>query len=114
MPFIRIQTNRSIDHSAEKPLMSKLSQQAAKLLGKPERYVMVELVRDCSLIFAGDNQPAAYVELKSIGLSEDQTQPLSEMICTLLQHELMINPDRVYIEFSDCPRKFWGWNSSTF
>jgi phenylpyruvate tautomerase len=25
-----------------------------------------------------------------------------------------IDPDRVYIEFTDAPRKMWGWNSGTF
>ncbi|HEB78063.1 MAG TPA: hypothetical protein ENI90_06025, partial [Methylothermaceae bacterium] len=42
------------------------------------------------------------------------TQPLSRFLCDFLQNQLNIAPDRVYIEFIDIPRKFWGWNGSTF
>jgi phenylpyruvate tautomerase PptA (4-oxalocrotonate tautomerase family) len=25
-----------------------------------------------------------------------------------------VDPERVYIEFTDAPRKMWGWNNGTF
>ena len=65
-------------------------------------------------LFAGDNQPLAYLELKSIGLPGDRTKALSADLCQLISTELAIAPDRIYIEFHDAPRNMWGWNGSTF
>ncbi len=114
MPYFRVETNIELDRSKIDNLLSLASQKLAQELGKPERYVMVQLKSGEALMFDGNKEPAAYVELKSIGLPETQTQPLAQSICGFLQQELGIPPDRVYIEFIDIPRKFWGWNNSTF
>lgn len=114
MPYLTIQTNKSIAPESVKPLLSKASQKIADTLGKPERYVMVNLISGARMIFAGSDAPAAYVELKSIGLPDSQTQHLSHILCAFLSETLDIEPERVYIEFNDIPRKLWGWNGSTF
>ena len=114
MPYVKIQTNTPIASEAKQPLLSKISRQVADALNKPERYVMVALAGNASMVFSGSGDPAAYIELKSIGLPDTQTQHLSQMMCTLLHDELSIEPERIYIEFTDIPRKFWGWNGSTF
>ena len=114
MPYLRIETNLELDRQQVDTLLSSASQAMADQLGKPERYVMVEVIAGAHLMFDGNRDPAAYVELKSIGLPESQTQPLSRFLCDFLQNQLNIAPDRVYIEFIDIPRKFWGWNGSTF
>jgi len=114
MPYLRIETNVELDQERTDTLMAEASKAIADRLGKPERYVMVEVVAGARLMFDGNCDPAAYVELKSIGLPESQTQPLSRFLCEFLQDQLKIAPDRVYIEFIDIPRKYWGWNGSTF
>lgn len=95
-------------------LLSDFSQLLVQETGKPERYVMVEIDHGKPMLFAGNDQPLAYIECKSIGLSVAQTKPLAMAICQLLQTGLQINPERVYIEFSDCKADYWGWNGSTF
>ncbi len=114
MPYLKIQTNQAIDAERNKRLLSQASQSLAKALGKPERYIMVESAAAASMLFAGSDEPAAYVELKNIGLAESQTAPLSRLICDLLQEQLGIRADRIYIEFTDIDGKFWGWNGGTF
>lgn len=114
MPYLKIQINRNLSDAACQTLAAKISRRLADELNKPERYVMVDLAPDAHLLFAGSQEPAAYIELKSIGLSDAQTQPLSQMICSLMQEELKISPERIYIEFTPILRKFWGWNSGTF
>ncbi|MDX1698112.1 MAG: phenylpyruvate tautomerase MIF-related protein, partial [Thiohalobacterales bacterium] len=64
--------------------------------------------------FAGSDEPLAYLELKSIGLPESATADISGALCQLISSEAGVQPDRVYIEFTDAPRKMWGWNNSTF
>lgn len=112
MPLLRIATNSQIDDKAA--LLPKASAKVAQLLGKPERYVMVEIQDQMAMIFDGKTDPLAYLELKSIGLPEDKTGELSAGLCELISGELGINADRIYIEFADAQRHMWGWNQGTF
>ncbi len=114
MPYIKLRTNQSISKEQSPELLTQLSQLMAKETGKPERYVMIELDGDREMIFSGNSEPLAYVECKSIGLSSAQAKSLSASISQILETRLQITSDRVYIEFSNCPAEFWGWNGSTF
>lgn len=74
---------------------------------------MVALAPPVPMLFAGSNEPTAYLELKSIGLPEPRTAELSKTLCHLMT-ELNISQNRVYIEFTDAPRAMWGWDGKTF
>jgi len=114
MPYVKIQSNKTIDEPTGKALLSKVSRLTAEGLGKPESYVMVALEPTVPMIFAGTDEPLAFLELKSIGLPESKTSELSSALCNAMEETLGINKDRVYIEFSDAPRKMWGFNGGTF
>ncbi|WP_020565206.1 phenylpyruvate tautomerase MIF-related protein [Methylosarcina fibrata] len=114
MPYLKLNTNISVGDDQTQPLLRQLSQLVADGTNKPESYVMVELADKKPLIFAGTDVPLAYLECKSIGLSGRQAKSLSASLCQLLDKQLGIPPERVYIEFSNCPAEFWGWNGSTF
>jgi phenylpyruvate tautomerase len=114
MPFLKLSTNVTIDQTQSDQLLSRLSQLLSKETGKPECYVMVELAGDKAMLFGGSNQPMAYLECKSIGLSAAQAKALSASISELLTGILPLTAERIYIEFSNCPAEFWGWNGSTF
>jgi phenylpyruvate tautomerase PptA (4-oxalocrotonate tautomerase family) len=112
MPLLKIQTNQPPSDPSR--LLSRASALVAELLGKPERYVMVALEPNPSMLFGGDAAPLAYLELKSIGLPGDRTRELSAALTRLVEQDLGVAPDRVYIEFADAPRHLWGWNAATF
>ncbi len=112
MPYLSVQTNVNVPDEAG--LLTRLSQQAARMLGKPESYVMVHIASGAVMRFAGSAEPLAYVELKSLGLSKTETASFSAGLCTLLQDELGIDAGRIYIEFSSPERYMWGWNGGTF
>jgi len=114
MPLLKVQTNIEISDALQIKLLSTLSSATAKALDKPERYVMITLETSQSMIFAGTGQPLAYLELKSLSLPETETKILSEALCSLLQQQLGIDPERIYIEFCNAQRHMWGWNNSTF
>lgn len=114
MPYLKIQTNHRIDDTLAAALIKSASQLVAAGLGKPERYVMVALEPPIPMIFAGSDEPTVFMELKSIGLSENKTPQLSDTLCQLINKELGVPADRVYIEFQDAPRKMWGWDGGTF
>jgi len=114
MPLLKIQTNQPIDADRLKTLISKASQKVAGILGKPERYVMVSVEHNPAMLFGGSDAPLAYLELKSIGLPESKSEEYSRALADLLNDELGLPADRIYIEFADAPRTMWGWNGGTF
>ncbi len=114
MPLLRIQTNRAVAEADQAGLIRQASARVAALLGKPERYVMVTLEHNPAMLFGGSDAPLAYLELKSIGLPANRTGELSKALCELMQQELDIAGDRVYIEFADAARNMWGWDGGTF
>ena len=114
MPYLKIQTNKSLDDTAQNKLLKKASSAVSAQLGKPIDYVMVSIDPPRPMMFAGSDEPTAYLELKSIGLSSEHTTDFSAALCKLVAEELSINKNRVYIEFSNSERSMWGWNGATF
>ncbi len=114
MPFLKLSTNVEISDQQKQQLLSELSQLIARQTSKPERYVMVELSSGQAMLFAGSSDPLAYLECKSIGLSAAQVNALAASLSTALTSSLSLSADRIYIEFSNCPAEYWGWNGATF
>ena len=113
MPYLKIQTNHALEADKASHFIKSASRLVAEGLGKPERYVMVALEPPVPMVFGSDD-PTVFMELKSIGLPETKTPQLSESLCQLVNAELGVPADRVYIEFQDAPRKMWGWDGGTF
>ena len=112
MPLLEITCNTAIDDPPS--LAQAASQFTADMLGKPESYVMVKVSTQTTLLFAGTNEPAAHVKLKSLGLPEDRTAEFSESLCNFIESRMAIPPARIYIEFASPDRHMWGWDNRTF
>ena len=104
MPYLKIQTNQTVTPDQAQALITKASELVANELGKPEKYVMVALSPPVPMVFAGTDAPTAYLELKSIGLPSSRTGDLSQALCGLIENDLAISKNRVYIELADAPR----------
>jgi phenylpyruvate tautomerase PptA (4-oxalocrotonate tautomerase family) len=111
MPLLQINTNIAIKDTTA--VVKQASKLVAELLDKPESYVMVILNPELNLLFAGSDEAAAHLKLKSLGLSESETSQYSEQLCGFME-KLGVKPARTYIEFSGPPRHMWGWNGATF
>jgi len=114
MPYMRLDTNLNINKNTLSELITKTSSIISTFLGKPESYVLIHVNSDQSMIFAGSQEPLAYIELKSIELPKNQTEPLSSLLCDFVAEELNIPANRIYIEFTNIDRSMWGWNNKTF
>lgn len=112
MPLLEITTNTTINNCQH--IAEQASKLAAEMLGKPEAYVMVKILPEQTLIFAGNSDPAAHIKLKSLGLAEKDTANFSSKICSFVNTELDISSARIYIEFSNPERHMWGWDGATF
>jgi len=105
---------QDLGDSKKKEVLAKVSADVAEQMGKPMRYMMSAIDTDCTMLFAENDQPLAFVELKGLGLSESRTGALSSTICQSLFEQLGIPGDRTYIVFTDVPRAMWGWSGGTF
>ena len=97
MPYLKIQTNKVLDESAQQTLLKKASATVSAQLGKPVDYIMVAIDPPRPMMFAGSDEPTAYLELKSIGLSPANTTDFSAALCNLVADELSIDKNRIYI-----------------
>jgi phenylpyruvate tautomerase PptA (4-oxalocrotonate tautomerase family) len=114
MPYFSIETSKKIDAVGEEAVTHKASAFIAELLGKPERYVMVAVKHSTPMRFGGELDPAAMVQLYSIGLPQERCASFAEKICAFVQEELGVAPERVFIDFRDLQRTMFGWNAKTF
>jgi len=114
MPYLKIQTNLPISKTAERSVLKDASTLVARELGKPEEFVMIALQPDTPMLFAGTDDPVAFLELKSIGLPAKDTKRLSVSLCGLIHKHLGIRSERVYVKFIDVHHGMWGWKGDTF
>ena len=111
MPLINVRT--SLPALQDGPaLLQELSSELASQTGKPEAYVMTLLELGVPMTFAGNHEPCAYVEVKSIGALRPSA--MTAAFCELIQTRTGIPANRVYINFEDVHASCWGWNGSTF
>lgn len=115
MPTLNLFTNVPVDSVVASDILKDATKAVAKIIGKPESYVMILLNGGVPIAFARTEEPAAYGELISIGgLGPDVNGKLSASIADILETKLSINSSRLYIKFYDVERPFFGFNGSTF
>jgi phenylpyruvate tautomerase len=114
MPYLKIQTNLPLTRKAERTVLKEASALVAQELDKPESLVMVALQPDTAMLFAGSDDPVAFLELKSVGLPGRKTKLLSRALCALIEEHLGVVPERVYVKFIDVNRGMWGWKGDVF
>lgn len=114
MPYLQIQTNIDIKLEQQADLLKSASKIVSKILNKSENYVMVALQPKTPMLFAGNEQATAFLVLKSLRLPVENTQDLSQKLCSFIEEKLHIKQDRIYIEFINPEPSLWGWNGRTF
>ncbi len=114
MPHLKIHTNIDVDEDHRHNILHKSSGLVAGELGKPEDLVMITIKPSAHMIFAGTRDPVAFLELTSVGLPAKKTKELSRVLCKLIESELNIQKDRVYVKFIDVNHSMWGWKGDTF
>jgi phenylpyruvate tautomerase len=116
MPLIQLDTSCDLSNPEKRKTIAKeISRLAAVCIGKPEQYVMACVRDNVVMTMSGTYAPAALVSVKSIGgLSKEVNQKLATEICQMLQKELGITGDCIYLTFEELPPTHWGWKADTF
>lgn len=113
MPFINTCVTTEITYEKEEILKAKLGK-ALSLIGKPEAYLMLNFSENCRLWFAGTNdEDAAFVEVALLHSAPKASyEKLTKAICDILNEELSIPTNRIYVKYSET--EFWGWDKMMF
>lgn len=114
MPLLKIETSAALSEAGVKAVLEEGSRVVARILQKPEQYVMVG-ISPASMIMSARGGAAAFCDLRSIGdLAPEQCAALSRELCALLSTALGIDAERVYLNFTEVDAVNWGWNGTTF
>ena len=116
MPLIQLDTSIDFpDQDRKQALVKMLSQIAAEGTRKPEQYVMACIRDNLTMRMSGEPEPCALVTIKAVGgLGKSVNQNLAAGISQLLQKELNIPQNRVYLTFEELAPTHWAWDGKTF
>ncbi|MEN9460380.1 MAG: hypothetical protein RIS84_400 [Pseudomonadota bacterium] len=114
MPYVALQTNLALSEAQQQSLLSRLTVQVAATLKKPEAYMMIVLQPNTCMNLGNSGDACAHLSVKSIGFVENSITQLSTELTQLLNTELAIAADRVFIEFCDVSPEKWAWQGKTF
>lgn len=114
MPYINTKLNVKLPQDKEVSIKEKFGQAIALVPGKSENHLMLGFEDSCRMYFKGNgDQPMAFVEVKCFGKSsKDAYNKLTSKITQILNDELSIAADHIYVKYEEC--EYWGWNGSNF
>ena len=113
MPMIEAKVTMQLPEEKRNVLKTEFGK-AISILGKPESYLMINLVEKQDLYFGGKKmEKAAYVEIKVLGeVEEGSSSKMTARICEILEKELGISGNAVYVSYFGTSN--WGWNGTNF
>ena len=113
MPFINAKFSDTVTPEKEIEIKSALGE-AITLLGKPERYLMVEIEDNRRLYFGGRNdQPIAYFDVSLLHSAPRQSyEKLTARLCEIAKEYMNGDGSNVYVKFEETEN--WGYDSFMF
>lgn len=113
MPFIDSKVTVALSDNQKENIKAKLGQ-AIGVLGKTESFLMVGFEDEYDLYMAGNKlDRGAFVAVRVYGQVQPQAcDRMTEKICDILQEELGIPGNAVYVTYQGIAD--WGWNGGNF
>ena len=113
MPFINAKYSDTVTPEKEIEIKSALGE-VITLLGKPERYLMVEIEDNRRLYFGGRNdQPIAYFDISLLHSAPRQSyEKLTARLCEIAKEYMNVDGSNVYVKFEETEN--WGYDSFMF
>ena len=110
MPVFRIETNQTLSQDQTAALMEKSTDMLCSVLEKPKTFMMVYVDTGCSMMFNGTADPFAFVQLRQFAFSEEQAPRIIKEISAFIENELVVKPERQYIQLMEMKNTFFGWD----
>ncbi len=113
MPMIEAKVTMELP-TEKRDLLKAEFGKAISIMGKPESYLMINLVDKQDLYFGGKKlDKGAYVEVKVLGsIDANASDRMTAELCEILENELGIPGNQVYISYWGTAN--WGWNGRNF
>lgn len=113
MPFIDSKVTVKLTEEKKNSVKTRLGQ-AISILHKSETYLMVGFEDEYDLYMSGNRlEKGAYVSVSLFGnASSNDYEKMTSAICDILQDELGIPADHVYVTYHGV--NDWGWNGRNF
>ncbi len=114
MPYISTKTTVTISPEKREVIKIRLGKAIELIPGKSEQWLMLSFEDEAVMYFKGKNDKSlAFVEVKSFGKAPaDSYGKLTKAVSDILQEELGISPDCVYVKYEEVSN--WGWNGNNF
>lgn len=114
MPYINLKTTKTLSAENCEKVKATFGKAIECFPGKSEAYLMVGIEDGAKLWFRGDaSQDIAVVDVELLGVvNSEASEKMTAEICNILEAELGISPDRVYVKYSGYAD--WGWNKRNF
>ncbi len=114
MPYIELKTTKNISEEKGTALKAAFGKAIECFPGKSEGWLMVGIEDNIRMWFRGDDsEDSALVDVCLLGdVNEAGGEKMTAALCDILENELGIPSDRVYVKYSGY--KNWGWNGSNF
>ena len=113
MPMIEAKVTMELPAEKRDVLKAEFGK-AISIMGKPESYLMINLVDKQDLYFGGKKlDKGAYIEVKVLGsIDGGASDKMTAKPCEILEKELGIPGNAVYVSYWGTAN--WGWNGSNF
>ena len=112
MPFIDTRVTVKLTEEKKEKLKEEYGK-VISLIHKPESYLMCGFTDEYSLYFAGEKvEKGAFVSVDVFGEVNPACEQLTAEISRILETELGIPPNRIYIKHHGVPD--WGWSGRNF
>ncbi len=114
MPYINLKTTKKVDNEKCEKIKTAFGKAIETFPGKTEAWLMVGIDDGCKLWFRGDaSADSAIVDVELLGsASKDICEKMTSVLCDIINRELNILPDRIYIKYKEYDK--WGWNGGNF
>lgn len=114
MPFIDAKVSVKLTEEKKETVKAKLGKAISVIPGKSEGWLMVGLTDEYCLYFKGNqNDETAFVQVQVYGGENPAAfDKLTGEICNILNDELAIPKDRIYVAYQATAN--WGWNGRNF
>ena len=114
MPFINTITTKEITDEKKSKLTSELGKAISIIPGKSENWLMLKFEGGAAMAFRGDSySDCAMVEVELYGrASSESMDALTGKITEILNRELGIAPDRIYVKYFST--EAWGFSGGNF
>ena len=113
MPFVNIKTNVVIPQNTVQKIHSEIDSAVALIPAIEKGWTMTNFEDNCQLWFENSNSPAAMIEVAVWGDAlDDNCQLVTEKITDILNNTLLIDKNRIYINFKSAP--YWGCDGNNY